>query len=398
MANNPDKQLLQQLITIRRQLHQYPEIGYQEFKTSQLVASELSKAGIPFDSAVADTKTGIIATLKKGAGPTIVLRADMDALPMQEKTSLSFSSVHENVMHACGHDVHTTMLLGAALVLKDTAFNGCVQFVFQPSEEGNYDDPEKKSGGQRIIESGLLDGASAALALHVHPLLAVGKIAYTMGQALACVNFFRIEIKGKAGHAGAAPELAIDAIVIAAQVIQAVQTIISRNISPVEPGVISITTISGGGKENIIADSVILKGTIRALSKAVYDSIINRLKEMLAGIAVTFKAQIDFEITLEYPSLLNDPAIHQVLEKPLSGIFQQENVLAVAPLMGGEDFAFYSRKIPSMFYFLGARDEAEEAYFVHHPSVIINEDCIEKGVDFLTKSALRLLENCPRIN
>ena len=386
--------LLKDLISIRRTLHENPEIGYQEFETSKLVAAELERLKIPFEAGVADTKTGIVASLKKGEGPCILLRADIDALPIGERTGLSFASRKENTMHACGHDVHTTMLLGAAHLLQDQPFEGEIRLVFQPSEEGCYDDPEGKSGGHRIADSEALDNVAAALALHVHPLLETGKISYARGQALGCATFFVIEVTGRSGHAGAAPHLAIDAILVAANIVQNVQSIISRNISPTSPAVISITTIHGGEKENIIADKVIMKGTIRALDIATYEAVVSRLKELLRGIGLTFGATIDFRITLEYPSLLNDDKVHEMLRDPLNAVFGEKNVLEAEPMLAGEDFAFYSRKAPSMFYFIGARDTAEEAFFVHHPSVIVNEDCIPLGAAFLASGALRLLEEC----
>lgn len=384
--------LLKRLISIRRTLHENPEIGYQEFETSRLVAGELERLKIPFETGVGGMKTAVVASLKKGEGPCILLRADIDALPIGEKTGLSFASRKENTMHACGHDVHTTMLLGAAHLLHDQSFEGEIRLVFQPSEEGCYDDPEGKSGGHHIAESGVLDKVSAALALHVHPLVETGKITYARGRALGYATFFVIEVTGKSGHAGAAPHLAIDAILVAANIVQNVQSIISRNISPTEPAVISITTIHGGEKENIIADKVIMKGTIRALDTATYQAVVSRLRELLKGIGLTFGATIDFAITLEYPSLLNDDEVHTVLRDPLYAVFGEKNVLETEPMLAGEDFAFYSHKAPSMFYFIGARDTAEEAYFLHHPSVIVNEDCIPLGAEFLASGALRLLE------
>ena len=196
------KELFEKLVSIRRLLHSNPELGYQEVETANLICKELDALGIPYRKGIA--KTGVVATLTKGEGPCVALRADMDALPIEEENDLSFKSEKKlqiqnsseiPLMHACGHDMHTTMLLGAAAILKDKNFNGSVKFIFQPSEEGVYDDPEKKSGGQRIVESGELDNVRSALSLHVHPLLPVGKVAYKLGQALACANFFKIEIK-----------------------------------------------------------------------------------------------------------------------------------------------------------------------------------------------------------
>jgi amidohydrolase len=389
MANPFTDALHKKLIDLRRTIHQYPELGYSEYKTSQLIANELSALGIPFKSGIA--KTGVVATIEKGKGPTIILRADMDALPLKEETNLPFSSKTNNTMHACGHDVHTTMLLGAVHLLKEKEFQGTVKFIFQPSEEGIYDDPEKKSGGQRFAESGELNGAAAALALHVHPLIPVGKIAFTLGNALACTDTFRIDVHGKSAHAGAAPHLGIDAILVSAHLIQAVQSIVSRYTSPTEPVVFSITKIHGGVAANIIADHVNLEGTIRTLNLDVRNIVIERLKKIIEGLKISFGAEIRLEFDLSYPSLVNDKAVHTKLSDSLTKVFGENNVIETEPMLGGEDFAFYSRKIPSMFYFIGARDVNDPVYFVHHPSVVINEDCIPLGSAFLTNGALELM-------
>ncbi|QHT66385.1 amidohydrolase [Rhodocytophaga rosea] len=381
--------LNQRLIHIRRQIHQQPELGYQEYKTAALVCQELDALAISYRAGVA--KTGVIATLSKGTGPCVALRADMDALPIKEETGLEFTSQVDGKMHACGHDVHTTMLIGAAHLLKQKEFNGTVKFIFQPSEEGNYDDPERKSGGQRMVDANELEGVHYSLGLHVHPLLPVGKIAYKLGQALACANFFRITIHGKGGHAGAAPHLAIDAIFISSSVIQAVQSVITRYTNPMEPVVISFTKISGGVAPNIIADKVILEGTIRALDLTTYQQVKDKLETIAKGIAATFGATIEVDHLLDYPSVVNDKAVHKQLEPTLQTLFSKENVIETEAILGGEDFAFYSRKVPSMFYFLGARNSGQESYFLHHPRMIVDEACISYGAEFLSEAALSLL-------
>ena len=383
---------LNELILIRRKIHENPELGYKEFKTAALLAAELTKLGISFESAVANTHTGIIATLTKGEGPTIMLRADMDALPLDEQTGLSFASKVENAMHACGHDVHTTMLLGAAMLLKDATFSGTVKFVFQPAEESAGDDPENKSGGQRIAGSGLLDGVSAAVGLHVHPLLPAGKISYCLGNALACVGNFKVKIIGKAGHAGAAPHLSIDPIIVANFAVMAIQTIVSRSIDPVQPAVFSVTGINSGVAINIVPEVATFEGTIRALDIEVYKTINARLKQILDGVCLAFGASYELEYTMDYPSTFNDAALHKRLQQPLEKVFGADHVLPVPPIMGSEDFAFYSRLMPSMFYFIGAQHTAGDTYFVHHPKMVVNEDCIPLGARFLAEAAVELLK------
>lgn len=215
-----EQQLIEDLIKIRRQLHQNPELGFREIETSKLICRELETLKISYGSGIA--QTGIIAQLKKGEGPCIALRADMDALPLEENTILEFKSRNKNVMHACGHDIHVTILLGALRLLEKEDFNGSVKFIFQSSEEGAYDDFWKdriyKSGGQRIVESGELNDVEACLGLHVNPLLPKGKLAYCLGHALAATGFFKIIITGKGGHA-AFPELTVDPLLVATQII-----------------------------------------------------------------------------------------------------------------------------------------------------------------------------------
>lgn len=394
-----DKTLFQKLVQFRRQLHSNPEIGYQENETAQLICKELDLLKIPYRSGIAGT--GVVATLKKGEGACIALRADMDALPILEETDLEFKSTKKMkdanglqipLMHACGHDVHTTMLLGAAALLTDTEFNGTIKFIFQPSEEGVYDDPDKKSGGQRVVESGELDDVKAALGLHVHPLLPVGMVAYKLGQALACANFFRIEIKGKMAHAAVAPHLGVDAILVASTLIQSISAITSKYIPPHEPTVISFTKINGGVAPNVIADKVVIEGTVRALDLDTFNEVLARMEKIIKGTEIAFDAKINIEYNLNYPSLLNDKNVHAQLGETLSNVFGKEKVIPIDAILGSEDFAFYSRKVPSMFYFLGAKDTTEKCYFLHDSKVVFNEDCIPYGSKLLSEGALTLLK------
>lgn len=397
---NMNRDLYNKLISIRRQIHANPEIGYQEFETADLVCKELDALKIAYKKNVA--KTGVVATLKKGDGPCVALRADMDALPIKEDNDLAFKSTKKikneggteiPLMHACGHDMHTTILLGAAALLKETDFNGVVKFIFQPSEEDVYDDPEKKSGGQRVVESGELNDVKAALGLHVHPLLPVGKLAYKLGQALACANFFKIEIRGKMAHAAVAPHLGIDAILISSHLIQSVSSIVSKYIPPHEPIVISFTKINGGIAPNVIADKVILEGTVRALDLSTFNTVIERMEKIIEATKIAFDCEIKIEYNLNYPSLLNDKKIHEQVSGKLADIFGKENVMPIDAILGSEDFAFYSRKVPSMFYFLGAKDTSEKSYFLHDSKVIFNEECIPYGSELLCEGALELLKS-----
>lgn len=394
------KALLNNLIQIRRQIHSNPELGYQEYATASLVCSELDALEIPYQRDIA--KTGVVAELQKGRGPCIALRADMDALPLKENTSLPFKSAKQaknyqgetvSVMHACGHDLHTTILLGAAHLLKVIDFEGTIKFLFQPSEEGINGGPNAKSGGENFVDMGFLDDVNAALGLHVHPLIPIGKIAFKTGLALAATNFFEIEIIGKSAHAGVSPEEGIDAIYIAGQLITAIQSLVSRYSSPMEPKVISLTGIRGGTAPNIIANRVVLEGTMRAFDEQTYNKMISKLQDIVKGFELCFGAKIKVSYPLNYPALKNDTEIHKKLQHVLEETFGKENVLPVGQLLGGEDFAFIAKKVPSFFYYLGARDTGSEAFNIHDERVIFNEDCIPLGAEFLAASAVELVRN-----
>jgi amidohydrolase len=394
-----DKELYNRLVAIRRELHANPELGYQENETAAIVCRELDHLKIPYLKNIA--RTGVVATIKRGAGPCIALRADMDALPIREENDLVFRSTKKvagpghtelPVMHACGHDLHTTMLLGAASLLADSDFRGSVKFIFQPSEEGVYDDPENKSGGQRMVENGELDNVKAAVGLHVHPLLPVGKLAYKLGQALACARFFKIDIRGKMAHASIAPHLGVDAILVASHLIQSVSAIASKYVPPNEPIVISFTEINGGIAPNVIADHVVIEGTVRALDLSTFNLAIERIEKIIKSLEMAFDAKITISYSLNYPSLLNDKGVHTKLNGTLVSVFGKENIIPIDAILGSEDFAFYSRKVPSMFYFLGAMDTAEKCYFLHDSKVIFNEACIPFGSKLLCNAALQLLK------
>lgn len=393
-----ESKLLEHLIAIRRQIHANPELGYHEIETSNLISGELCELNIPFCKNIA--KTGIIGILKKGEGPCIALRADMDALPMEEKTNLSFKSIKKGIlnnkevpiMHACGHDIHTTILLGAIHLLKYMPFNGTIKFLFQPSEEGVYDDLNGRSGGDNFVNLGVLDNVQSAIGLHVHPQIPVGKMAFKTGPALASTCFFEIEIIGRSSHAGVAPQNGIDAIYISGQLITAIQAVVTRYSSPTEPRVISITKINGGVAPNVIANKVILEGTIRAFDEITYAEMLKRLEDILNGFAISFGAEIKIRYPLNYPTLMNDEKIHFKLLDTLNQVFGKENIVPVGQLLGGEDFAFIARKIPSFFYYLGARDTNLNVHNIHEEEVIFNEDCIPYGSTFLANAAVELLK------
>ena len=383
-----DSQLFGRLVGIRRQLHQHPELGFTEFKTAALVESFLQELDIPVERVAV---TGVVGTLKKGEGPTVMIRADMDALPVLEDTGLPFSSLTEGLMHACGHDLHTTMLLGAAFLLKEARFEGTVKFVFQPAEESNLRSPVKgKSGGQLIAESGLLDTARAAIGLHVHPMIPTGKLAYRNGEALANVGNFSIRINGKGGHPGAM-EHVIDPILVAGHLITRARNFKTDPASTV----LAFAHVESLAKPsfNVIPSGVLLQGSLRAIQLAVYQDLAAQLQWLTKELEAEFNCQIELDYSAYYPSLLNDAGVQEHLSGVQKKIFGESNIVESPIHLIGEDFAFYSRMMPAQFYYLGAGPrDGGDPFFLHHPQVIFNEDCIQYGSTFLAEGAIALLD------
>ncbi|HEV2479720.1 MAG TPA: M20 family metallopeptidase [Puia sp.] len=385
-----ETQLFEKLVDIRRHLHRFPELGFTEFKTSAFIETQLGELAIPTEKIAV---TGLIGTLKKGEGPTVILRADMDALPVVEPADAPIRSQNEGVMHACGHDLHMTMLLGAAHLLTATDFQGTIKFVFQPSEEGNARSPVKgKSGGQLIMESGKLDDGKAILGLHVHPLLPVGTLGYKNGEALANVGNFSIHIKGKGGHPGAMKHV-IDPIAVTAQVIAGAHALVGPQPDP-PSAVLAITHLESLAPPsfNVIPSEVLLQGSMRAHEYNVYQDIVARMHALFQTLEQQSRCTIGLDFSAYYPSLVNDAHIHEKLKPIQKAIFGENNVVPSLAYLVGEDFSFYSRKMPGQFYFLGAKTTKNDAFFLHHPQVTFNEDCIKYGAPLLAQGALRLLQ------
>ena len=351
------KDIEKNIIGWRRDFHQYPELGFDEHRTSKIIGEALKEMGLAPQMNVG--KTGVTADLTFGDGPTIALRADMDALPMQETSGLDFSSKHDGVMHACGHDGHMAMLLGAAKVLTQNgdSFNGTVRFIFQPAEEG--------AGGARyMIEDGCLDGVDEIYGIHVWNYQPVGEVGITDGPVLAAADMFEIKIKGIGGH-GAAPQGTIDAVVVASHLVQALQTIVSRNTNPLESTVVTIGTIIGGHNFNIIADEVTLSGTARAYTEENRNLIKTRMAEIIDGVAKTFGAGISFDYEDGYPPTINhtDPT-NKVLKAAERVVGEKAGMPYLS--MGGEDFSYYLQKIPGCFFFVGSAPNDQKLFETPH--------------------------------
>ena len=377
------------IVNTRRDIHQHPELGYQEFNTSKLIAEHLDEIGIPYQTGFA--KTGVVAELKRGLGPTVLIRADMDALPIHEDTGLDFKSKTPGVMHACGHDTHTAMLLGAINLLNNESFSGTLRFLFQPAEEGNYDDPDGFSGAQRMIVEGVLDGVDAAIGLHQIPTMPTGSITVTTGSVMAAADFFEITVAGKSTHAGVSPEAGIDAVVISAELILSLQTIVSRQVSPKDTAVVSVSTIEGGSAANVMAEKVWLTGTIRALNEATRKKILDLVQARCDAFAAMYNTSIEVKYYYSVPVTVNDAGVSQVAAGSATKIFGEKNVLDNMTIMGGEDFAYIAQKVPSCFALLGTRVTDGEAHSLHSPKMLINEDALPLGAAYLAQAALDLL-------
>jgi amidohydrolase len=370
------------LIQWRRDFHQYPELGFEEHRTSSIISETLISFGMSPKTGVG--KTGVTADLNFGEGPTIALRADMDALPMQETSGLSFSSKHDGVMHACGHDGHMAMLLGAAKILSqmDKELTGTIRFIFQPAEEG-------EGGARYMIEDGCLEGVDEIYGIHVWNYQPVGEVGAKEGPILAAADLFDIIIKGVGGH-GATPQGTVDAVIVAAHLIQALQTIVSRNTNPLESTVITIGEINGGHNFNIIADKVRLAGTTRAYTKENRSMIQRRMQEIIDGIAKSFGAEITFNYTDGYPPTINHAGpVKKVLQAAgkVVGPGAGEPYLS----MGGEDFSYYLQKVPGCFFFVGSAPDGQRQFSTPHHCSHFNMD--ESALSVGTSVYLHLVED-----
>jgi len=392
LANSPQdptalrsgaEELRERLVSIRRQIHVRPEYGFQEFNTARLISETLEELGARVRDEVA--KTGVIGELGDG-DPIVAIRADMDALPLTEATELPFASQVPNMMHACGHDAHVACALGAAMLLARESFSGTMRFLFQPSEEQK--DPEGKSGAMRLLEEGALDGVAAVIALHTRAL-PVGSIGVTAGPAMAANDTIAIKIHGRAAH-GAHPEDGIDAIAIAAQVIGAIQLIVSRRLPAVEPAVISLTTIQGGIKENIIAESVELGGTIRSSGPAARQRLIGELEKAL-DVGRAMGATCELQILEGYPATINDAAVTDTIRAAGGSVLGPERVIELPFDTWAEDFGYLTARVPGAMFWLGVTSEKVPHPVWHSPTFDLDEDALPVGAAVLAATALRLM-------
>ncbi len=369
-----------ELIEIRHHLHAHPELSYQEFETSKFIQDQLSKMGIPFQVMAT---TGVVGLIE-GKNPdtkVVALRADIDALPITEENDVAYRSKNEGVMHACGHDVHTTCLLGAARILNELKqeWEGTVKLIFQPGEEKN------PGGASLLIEEGVLENPepSAIFGLHVHPGLQVGKMSFRAGKVMASADELYLTIKGKGGHA-AAPHLCVDPILIASHLITGLQQIVSRNNNPHNPTVLSITSIHGGSTTNVIPGEVKLKGTFRAMDEEWRYKAHELIKQYSNSIVQGMGGELELLIDVGYPSVYNHEQLNEVAREKAIEFIGSENVEETEKRMGAEDFGYYSQEIPGCFFRLGVMNERKGITSgVHTPTFNIDESAIETGMGFM---------------
>jgi len=372
-----------QLIAWRRDIHAHPELGFQETRTAGRIAETLDALSYRVQTGIG--RTGVVAERGEGQ-PTVGVRADMDALPIEEANDVSYASQNPGVMHACGHDCHVAMALGVATLLSSESFPGTVRFLFQPAEE--IEDEEGKSGAPRMIDDGAMEDVDAVIALHVDSSQPVGNITVGAGAATAGVDSFYASVIGKGGH-GAYPHEVIDPIHMAGHVILALHGIVSRKTHPCDPAVVSIGSIHGGEASNVIPQKVTISGTIRHMESAVQERLHSEIERALK-IAQTLGGEYTLEITRGYPPMINHPDVVGVLQRAAIDLLGAESVQTGRQQMGAEDFGFFSSLAPGAMFKLGCRIEEDERS-PHHPRFDIDEGCLPIGTAILTEAALRLL-------
>ncbi|PKM79489.1 MAG: amidohydrolase [Firmicutes bacterium HGW-Firmicutes-13] len=383
------EELQNRLIEIRRHLHRNPEVAFNEVKTGEYVYEQIKSLNLEVRKNVGGT--GVVALLRgREPGKTAAIRADMDALPLQDKKDVTYASLNDGVCHACGHDAHMAMLIGTAHLLseKREEFAGQVKFIFQPAEE-------KPPGGARLmVREGVLDNppVDCLLGIHSFPYLPAGTVGIKKGELMAAADTFKLTILGRGGH-GASPHQAVDAVVISSQVIQSLQLISSRMVDPTESLVISIGTIRGGQGYNIIAEKVEMEGTVRTLTPGLRSEMKNIIENVVKGVTSAFYAGYELEYNNNYPVLVNDDRIiNTVQEASLEMLGEQGVNIMKKPMMGSEDFACYLERVPGAFFFLGTQPEKrEEIYPWHHPKFDINEKALAVGTGILSWTVLKLL-------
>lgn len=376
------KALQAQLVEWRRGLHQRPELGFQEKLTAGFVAQKLTEWGIDHQTGIAET--GIVATIAgRQPGPVLGIRADMDALPIQEESEVPYRSQHDGIMHACGHDGHTAIALGTAHYLAQhrDIFAGTVKLIFQPAEEG-------PGGAQPRIEAGVLHNpeVDAMIGLHLWNNLPLGTVGVRSGPLMAAVELFRCQILGKGGH-GAMPHQTIDTVLVSAQIVNALQTIVARNVNPLDAAVVTVGELHAGAAMNVIAATARLSGTVRYFNPELATTISQRLEQIIAGVCQSHGATYDLNYQHLYPPLINDKGMAQLVRSVAETVVETPaGVVPECQTMGGEDMAFFLQQVPGCYFFLGsANPQKNLAYPHHHPRFDFDETALGLGVEMFVR-------------
>ena len=373
-----------QLVEWRRQIHQKPELGFQEKITAEFIAQKLQNWGIVHQAGIA--QTGIVAIIKgekPGNGKVLAIRADMDALPIQEQNQVPYCSQHDGVMHACGHDGHTAIALGTAYYLNQHRqdFSGTVKIIFQPAEEG-------PGGAKPMIAAGVLKNpdVDAIIGLHLWNNLPLGTVGVRPGALMAAVELFRCIIFGKGGH-GAIPHQTVDSIVVAAQIVNALQTIVSRNVNPIDSAVVTVGELHAGTAVNVIADTARMGGTVRYFNPDLAGFFKERIQQIIAGICQSYGSSYDLDYIHLYPPVINDPEIAELVRSVAEAVV--ETPIGIVPecqTMGGEDMSFFLQEVPGCYFFLGsANPEKKLDYPHHHPQFDFDETALPMGVEMFVR-------------
>lgn len=373
------------IVALRRHFHTFPELSSQEFNTQQLLIDELVALGLQPKKIAT---TGIIADLHGALpGKTVAIRADMDALELQDECNQPYQSQNPGVCHACGHDGHTAMLIGIAKVLVELKENlpGTVRFLFQPSEE------RYPGGAAEMIAAGALLNVDSIIGAHLWQSLSIGTLGLTYGPMMASPDEFHIEIKGQGGHASM-PHQTVDPLLVGAQIVVALNTIVSRNVDPMEQAVISLGTFKAGDVFNIIPDTALLTGTVRSFNENMRTLLFKRIEQVTEGLCLAAGATFTFEKLLGYPPVINHPEITAAFATAGTETVGKENILTIHPVMAGEDFSLYLEKVPGAFLFIGSGNEDKGiSYPQHHPKFDIDEQALAYGMEVMVRAAIKLL-------
>jgi len=371
-----------QIVEWRRHLHQRPELGFQEQLTAQFIAQKLQEWGIEHQTGIA--KTGIVATISSDRpGPVLAIRADMDALPIQEENDVPYCSQHDGIMHACGHDGHTAIALGTAYYLAQhrERFSGTVKIIFQPAEEG-------PGGAKPMVEAGVLKNpdVDAIIGLHLWNNLPLGTVGVRNGALMAAVECFNCKILGKGGH-GAMPHQTVDSIVVSAQIVNALQTIVARNVDPIESAVVTVGKLHAGTALNVIADTACMSGTVRYFNPKFEGYFEQRIEQVIAGICQSQGASYEFEYLRLYPPTINNPQMAELVRSiALDVVETPAGIVPECQTMGGEDMSFFLQAVPGCYFFLGsANPDKDLAYPHHHPRFNFDETALEMGVEIFVR-------------